>query len=256
MNAQLFRFRPLRNVLSLVILSLIASPVQANEITPSVTTGTQLVDVNQDLYKQEIQQAVEKGLMSGFPQQQFRPQQALTREQLVSVVIELFYKVPLENTNIPFPTGQIPTLPELPTTVEKNPFPDVDANRWSAAKIQLAREIGFIRGYKDGLFRPDQAVTRAELMAMLWSVDRYTNELRKWDGREFFGTPEPTNFSDISRHWAKDTILKMSSNCQAASPLNETGNAFAPDQPAKRNYVAAATVRTLTCLSIFPPNPS
>jgi hypothetical protein len=41
----------------------------------------------------------------------------------------------------------------------------------------------------------------------------------------------------------------MSAYCGVASPLNETGTNFAPDEPAKRNYAAAATVRMLDCVS-------
>lgn len=254
---------PVQNLIKLGISLLILGGIplsskvlnaQENLPTPS-PSPPQFQDINQDPYLTEIQQAVEIKLMSGFPQQQFRPQQALTREQLVSVVIELFYKTPRQNINSSFP-GPKPSLPELPKSVDKNPFPDVDANRWSAAKIQLAREIGFIRGYKDGLFRPEQAVTRAELVSMLWEVDKYMVQLRGWDGRQYFSPGEPLNFSDIRQHWAKEAIERMSANCRVASPLNETGTTFAPNQSAKRNYVAAASIRSLTCLSRFPPPPS
>lgn len=260
MTTRFIRFSNLVKIgISLLILGgiPISSKVlnaQENLPTPSPSLPP-FQDVNQDPYLKEIQQAVERKLMSGFPQQQFRPQQPLTREQLVSVVIELFYQTPLQNINLSFPYPK-PPLPELPKSVDKNPFPDVDANRWSASKIQLAREIGFIRGYKDGLFRPEQAVTRAELMSMLWEFDKYMVQLRGWDGRSYFSPEEPLKFSDIRQHWAKEAIERMSANCRVASPLNETGTTFAPNQSAKRNYVAAASIRSLSCLSRFPPPPS
>ena len=40
----------------------------------------------------------------------------------------------------------------------------------------------------------------------------------------------------------------MSGYCGVASPLNEAGTAFAPDQPGLRNYAAAATLRMLNCV--------
>jgi hypothetical protein len=40
----------------------------------------------------------------------------------------------------------------------------------------------------------------------------------------------------------------MSAYCGVASPLNETGNAFNPNQAARRNYAAAATLRMLNCI--------
>ncbi|MFN9173445.1 MAG: hypothetical protein ACK58N_02735 [Synechocystis sp.] len=42
---------------------------------------------------------------------------------------------------------------------------------------------------------------------------------------------------------------QMSAFCQVASPLNEKGTKFAPDQSAHRDYTAAAIVRTLNCLA-------
>jgi hypothetical protein len=40
----------------------------------------------------------------------------------------------------------------------------------------------------------------------------------------------------------------MSGFCGVASPLNEQGSSFVPNDPARRNYAAAAIVRTLDCV--------
>ena len=54
-------------------------------------------------------------------------------------------------------------------------------------------------------------------------------------------------FSDTQGHWAQSTISSLSGYCGIASPLNETGNNFAPQTAAQRNYAAAAMVRLLDC---------
>lgn len=41
-------------------------------------------------------------------------------------------------------------------------YPDVPENHWAANNIELATRLGLVQGYEDGLFRPDQAATRAE----------------------------------------------------------------------------------------------
>lgn len=216
---------------------------------------TQFRDVAGDIYAKEIEQATSQGIIAGFEDGTFRPQAALTREQLVSIVVNAMPKVPLANSY----QGTNPTLPPIPSQVTTNPFPDVDRARWSAPKIQYLKSLGIIRGYPDGTFRPTQTVTRAELMVMLQAIDRYLVEFRgNWDGRLTFGSPDPLAFSDIQNHWARDTIRAMSSNChegRVATFLNETGTRFAPDQAAQRNYAAAATVREIRCLSI-PSIPS
>jgi hypothetical protein len=40
----------------------------------------------------------------------------------------------------------------------------------------------------------------------------------------------------------------MSSYCEVASPLNETGSSFFPNSSAQRNYAAAATLRMMNCV--------
>jgi hypothetical protein len=56
-------------------------------------------------------------------------------------------------------------------------------------------------------------------------------------------------FADISGHWGQKLITQMSGYCGVASPLNEKGDDFAPNQPAQRNYAAAAVVRVLNCVN-------
>ena len=54
-------------------------------------------------------------------------------------------------------------------------------------------------------------------------------------------------FNDTDGHWAKDVISDLSGFCGVATPLNEVGSSFYPNQAAKRNYAAAAMVRLLDC---------
>jgi len=192
-------------------------------------------DIRNDIYREEIATAVEMGFVSGFKEDNtFRPQAELTREQLVSIAIEA-----------------LRAIPDLEIAVSDQasnaPYPDVDAGRWSAAKIQWAKENDIVSGYPDGSFRPTQPVTRAELIAVKNKVATYArNQLGETE--ELPKTQTALNFSDTSDHWAADLVSQMSAYCGVASPLNEQGTNFAPNQPAKRNYAAAATVRMLDCV--------
>ena len=51
--------------------------------------------------------------------------------------------------------------PEEPETVD-----DISGH-WDKASIEWAKERGLIKGYPDGSFKPNQAITRAELCVML-----------------------------------------------------------------------------------------
>lgn len=191
-------------------------------------------DIEGDLYATQIARAVEIGVVSGFQDGTFRPREAVTREQAVSMVIEAL-------------RSKLPAGTTLPTVeVSSRPFPDVPVNRWSANKIALAKELGIVSGDQVGTFRPTAPVSRVELMAML---RQEALAIRRYTGLDanLAPTHEPVNFSDIDGHWGEDLITLMSAYCQVATPVNESGTAFRPDTPALRNYTSAAIVRLYDC---------
>jgi len=192
-------------------------------------------DIASNVYAKEIQQAVALGFVAGFSSDNtFRPEVALTREQLVSLVFEALSKLQAANF-------------KLATAITANPYPDVEAQRWSAAKIGWAKDNKLISGYADGTFRPTQTVTRAELMTVLRQAAEFAKSTRGL-GTELTLKQPATAFSDTTEHWAAGIISQMSSYCHVASPPNEAGTAFAPDSATRRSYAAAATVRMLDCV--------
>lgn len=192
--------------------------------TPTPTPSVSFPDVAGDMYTSEINRAVQLGFISGFREDNtFRPKAALTREQLVSMVID-----GLGVTQLP--------------AVTTPSFTDVDRSRWSTPKIEAAKRLGLVSGYSNGTFRPTQNVTRAELMAIMSQAAKYKNNTTQLVSNQTGRT-----FSDTQGNWAQSTISSLSGYCGIASPLNETGNNFAPQTAAQRNYAAAALVRLLDC---------
>jgi len=192
-------------------------------------------DIANHVYAKEIEQAVALGFVAGFSSDNtFRPESALTREQLVSLVFEALSRLP--NANL-----------KLSTAIAAKSYPDVEAQRWSAAKIRWAKDNKIVSGYADGSFRPTQTVTRAELMAVLRRTAEFFKSTGDLDSKLTLKQPA-TAFSDTTGHWADGIISQMSSYCRVASAPNEVGNAFAPDSEASRSYAAAATVRLLNCV--------
>lgn len=213
------------------------TPTPTPTPTPAPPTSN-FGDISNDIYRVEIQQAIARGFVGGFPDNTFRPLEPLTREQLVSLVLEALQKLP---------TGALP----IPPQANGNPYGDVRFDRWSAAKIQYARDTQIVSGYPDGSFRPAQPVTRAELMAVLRNAAVYGQLLQRQSSTL---TPRqaPLVFNDLQGHWSQPTVQEMSSFCQVASPLNEQGELFMPNAAAQRNYAAAATLRMLQCLETSP----
>ncbi len=192
-------------------------------------------DTAQDIYRDEIEQVIALGFIAGFKDNTFRPQDPLTREQLVSMVI-----------------GALNTVSDLqiqtPDVATSQSYPDVARDRWSAAKIQWAQENQIVKGYEDGSFRPEQPVTRAELMAVLEGAAKFVN-IRRRKAPELNLQSTAINFDDLSEHWAQEKVQTMSGFCQVASPYQEVGSSFYPDNPSGRNYAAAATLRMHNCIS-------
>lgn len=89
------------------------------------------------------------GYLPDFPESSFRPDQPLTRAELAALLSQAFGDVPRE--------GSV------------RAFVDVPSNYWAAPAIDSAISQGFMNGYPEGDFRPDQAVPRYEVLVSLAS---------------------------------------------------------------------------------------
>ena len=210
--------------------TVIAGPGPGTNPTTPVTPqppapATSFPDVSGDIYVSEINRAVQLGFISGFAEDNtFRPRASLTREQAVSMIIDGL---------------GIEQRPQVATPS----YSDIDLNRWSTPKIEAAKQLNLVSGYRDGTFKPTQNVTRAELIALMRRAAEYKNQTAQLASNQTGQT-----FSDTQGHWAQSIISNLSEYCGIASPLNEnSSNTFAPNTAAQRNYAAAAMVRLLDC---------
>ena len=54
-----------------------------------------------------------------------------------------------------------------PVSQVPGPFPDVPGDRWSAGHIQWCKDNGWMKGFDDGTFRPEQPMTREQMAVIL-----------------------------------------------------------------------------------------
>src|SRR5699024_3760103 len=92
---------------------------------------------------------------------------------------------------------EIATIGSEEMSVKLTSVKDVDAKNPYMAAINYAMSSGIVVGYEDGTFRPDNKITRAEVVTM---VNRFL-------GRVPTGQAGENSFSDISEHWAASQIL-------------------------------------------------
>lgn len=88
-----------------------------------------------------------QGVLNGFPDGTFRPNEPVTRAQFATLVTTAFR---LRNTSGTF-IG----------------FRDVPPSHWAANAISTAAANNLVAGFPDGTFRPEQPVTRTEALVIL-----------------------------------------------------------------------------------------
>lgn len=104
-------------------------------------------------YAEAVDYVTAKGLMQGTSEIYFSPDGVMTRAMAVTVLWRM--------------AGE-------PEAVGAAPFTDVSANGWYSQAVAWATEVGMADGYPDGTFRPDQPVTRQELVVLFarWVQDQ------------------------------------------------------------------------------------
>lgn len=115
--------------------------------TPRAAQGADFPDVPADAwFYQEVSNAVEAGLMSGYPDGTFRPQQNIIRQEAAAVLSRLLNLAPAP--------GQV--------------FADADEiASWAQNAVAAVSAAGIMGGYPDGTFRPLAPITRAETLVTL-----------------------------------------------------------------------------------------
>ena len=104
-------------------------------------------DMTLDMWSDSAVSTLSKmGIISGYPDGTFRPDESITRAEFAKVAVNFFeYKV----------------------NDYKGVFPDVAEDEWYSGYVEKASDLRLIQGYKDGTFHPDTAITRAEACALV-----------------------------------------------------------------------------------------
>jgi uncharacterized protein YraI len=175
-------------------------------------------DINGNWAAAEIGNALSKGYVKGYPDGSFRPNGGVTRAEFVAMVDGAFQV-----------TGQ-----------GKNSFKDVRSKDWFANDVQSALASGFVSGYPDGTFRPQQAVNRQEAASMI-------AKLLNLNGAGSL------NFSDAGQidTWARPSIAGLlAKGVMSGYP----GNTFAPKKVITRAEAVVMINKALALQASTPVN--
>lgn len=178
-------------------------------ITTSVSFGnSNFPDVSSHWAENYIDYLSSEGIISGFPDGTFKPNQLLTRAQ-VSVL--------LSN--------------QLNLTPESSNFPDVPASHWASGFIGAVLSEGIMSGYPDGTFKPNNPMTRAEVSSVISSAYNMVQSST--------GSP----FSDVNQnHWAFSSIMALVDNYIASGYPDGT---FKPNSSVTRAEFSVFMARAI-----------
>jgi hypothetical protein len=127
---------------------------------PGEVEETSFYDVDvDDWYAPYIEVAKSAGLVEGYNEWYFLPNQEINRAEAVKILVEsaLGRKIALDPTQ-----GMLGNF-----GLEENPFEDLDLDEWYAKYVLYAYKFGIINGYDDGTLGPDNYMTRAEFAKII-----------------------------------------------------------------------------------------
>ncbi len=171
-------------------------------------------------YHSAVDFAVRNGLMQGVGGGCFAPDRTLTRAMLVTILYRM--------------AGQ-------PRISQAAPFTDVAEDCWYANAVAWAASKGIVQGIGNGAFAPNDAVTREQLVTILF---RYATD----DGirAEFSGFPDADHISSYAMEpmaWAIGHGI--------VSGIASSGTVtLSPQGTATRAQIAAILMRFLTMNSL------
>lgn len=138
-----------------------------------------LKDINNHWAKYEIQRFIDKGHINGYGDKTFKPDNNITRAEFIKVVNSVF---------------------GLKEKATEN-FTDVSSGQWYYNDVCIAVKAGYINGYEDKTFRPNQPISREEAAAIVANLKNV-----KGDGKLQFRD------SNQVSSWAKQAVDAVSDN--------------------------------------------
>jgi len=120
----------------------------AANVQPPGSGSSQFRDVQGHWAQAYIEALASRGIIRGFRDGTYRPNDPVTRAQFASIISKAFTPAPQR---------------------ARVNFSDVQTNFWGFQVIETSVQGGFLSGYPDGLFLPDQQIPRVQVLVSLAS---------------------------------------------------------------------------------------
>lgn len=194
--------RPLDNISRAEVATIFFRLLNEDIREENLTASNTFADVNEGMWcNTAISTMAKLGVVKGRSPEHFDPDAPITRAEFAAICAR-------------FDTSK--------RDGDSN-FTDI-AGHWAEAEIERAATLGWIMGYTDGTFRPENYITRAEAMTMINRVlnrlpeseDDLLDGMNVWPDNQqgawyYLAVQEATNSHDFNRkgdvheHWTKLT---------------------------------------------------
>ena len=160
------------------------------------STSENITDTQRPGSATELSKIVYAPFISGYPDGTVQPDGQLSRAELAQIIFNLFGS---GNNN----------------TAD---YSDMDQSHWAYNAIGFCQTEGYMLGYPEGTFMPEQTVTRAELSTALVRI-------------KDLGLNANHPFTDVGDHWGKEFI---GAAFAGGLVLGYPDGTFQPDNPVTR----------------------
>ncbi len=172
-----------------------------------------------------IKVLIDKNIIVGYPDGTFKPDQPVTRAEFAALLNKAF---------------------ELPPIRESIAFKDVPANYWAAAVIDKAYRSGFLAGYPNKIFGPNQNIIRIESLVSLTNGSKLVPD----------GSPDRVDelFADAAQvpDFGRNALLAATQKCVSVSVSYPVNKNYDPNRIATRADVAASIHQVLVAAGRLP----
>ena len=146
--------RPQNSITRAEVASIFFRLLEDDVRDANYTRENSFTDVSSDAwYCSAVSTLSAMGILSGYPDATFRPNASITRAEFAAIATR------------------------FDADGDKTPasFDDI-TNHWAKDEISVAANNGWVNGYKDGSFRPQNNITRAETMSLVNRVLNHNPE--------------------------------------------------------------------------------
>ncbi|MDD3879930.1 MAG: S-layer homology domain-containing protein, partial [Syntrophomonas sp.] len=156
----------------------------------------------------------QRGIIAGFPDGRFQPEESLSRAQAAVMLVKA---MGLEAT----PTNE-------------NIFRDVEKDHWASSYIATCVKAGYIKGYPDGSYKPEEKLSRAQGISLVLRLSK-----------QDMNRASLPQIEDVNHeHWAAQHIA--TGLAAEMVGLDSSGKKFLPDNPFSRQEMCRVLGMLLT----------